>query len=394
MPENFTEQFIEKLEEHYGPWEKMTSRFGNATFGKIAKDLCISASQFSKLIYGSATDGMYVRSIRNIERLIEEQQAVVEQERLQEELELEQRRIRQLQAQRGRSQLRLIAFSLLTLAVGALLGYFLLDRRADLPVVQAQPTGHPLSPFFDQDFDAAFNSPYLKESEVQHYCPCSAYEGRWSLSEEYKLPLPGNRKPGVYYLAKSADVRMKCSKLPSAGGQRGRTLSAYEYLVNEIWVDTEQTPWSPKYFDKDNKVYTPEFEALVFEDNPQFRKVATIISFFIDQFEITPEFIYRRGEPCGRYATDVDKALVEEYEIDLKHILKNVLGDLTNTNCEATPNIFCDPNELREKESVISFDCRYTIRTENLGIGGGYPYRKGYRLEEQSYKDNLTCECE
>ncbi|MCB0683470.1 MAG: hypothetical protein KDC32_21590, partial [Saprospiraceae bacterium] len=88
MPENFTEQFIEKLEEHYGPWEKMTSRFGNATFGKIAKDLCISASQFSKLIYGSATDGMYVRSIRNIERLIEEQQAVVEQERLQEELEL------------------------------------------------------------------------------------------------------------------------------------------------------------------------------------------------------------------------------------------------------------------------------------------------------------------
>ena len=46
-----------------------------------------------------------------------------------------------------------------------------------------------------------------------------------------------------------------------------------------------------------------------------------------------------------------------------------------------------------EKQSVINFDCLYTIKTENLGIGGGYPYRKGYRLEKQNYSDNLTCGC-
>jgi len=60
----------------------------------------------------------------------------------------------------------------------------------------------------------------------------------------------------------------------------------------------------------------------------------------------------------------------------------------------ASPNAFCAPNTLEESESVISFDCLYTIQSENLGIGGGYPYRKGYCLEEQSYSDNLTCSCD
>lgn len=67
---------------------------------------------------------------------------------------------------------------------------------------------------------------------------------------------------------------------------------------------------------------------------------------------------------------------------------------MTTATCSATPNLFCDPNDLKEKESVIAFDCIYTIRAENLGIGGGYPYKKGYRLEKQAYADNLTCGCE
>lgn len=211
---------------------------------------------------------------------------------------------------------------------------------------------------------------------MQDYCPCSAYEGTWSLANEYKLPLPGNRKPGVYYLAKSADVRMKCSKSDTLYLGRGNVLLAYEYLINEIWVDTKQTPLSPKYFDKEQKIYTPEFEALAFEKDPQFRKAATIHSFFIDKFELYPDSIIRRGEPCGRFATDVDQELVETYEIDLKHILENVLGNLTQTDCEPTFNQYCDPNDLKEKESVISFDCLYTIKAENLGIGGATPIQR------------------
>ncbi|PSR12856.1 MAG: hypothetical protein DA408_12215 [Bacteroidetes bacterium] len=390
MPESFNEQFTAKLEAHYGPWEKMTSRFGNAPFGEIAKDLSISASQFTKLIYGSATEGMYIRSIRNIERLMELQQALDERDTALTKWTTAQAQAQQLQARQRSARNKIILFSLLALLTGAL-GAYTYTRNQDQLNTLSQ---HPLSLYFDQGFDADFDSPYLKESEVQDYCPCSAYEGSWSLSEEYKLPLPGNRKPGVYYLAKSADVRMKCSKSDTLNLGRGRVLIGFEYLINEVWVDTKQTPLSPTYFDKDNKTYTPEFMALTFADNPQFKRVATIHSFFIDKFEIHPDSIVRRGEPCGRFATDVDEQLVARYEIDLKHVLENVLGDLTQADCEAAPNPFCDPNDLTEKVSVINFDCLYTIKTENLGIGGGYPYRKGFRLEKQNYSDNLTCDCE
>lgn len=383
MQDSLQNQFIQKLEEQYGIWERTTSRFGNATFGKIAKDLCVSPSQFSKLISGTATEGMYTRNIHNIERLNREAEAARQRDDATEEL----------QRNRRRHSLRVLLFSVLSLLAGGLVVYVLysqVDRYAEAGQTRLQ---HPLSPYFDREFNAAYDPPYLKESEVQDYCPCSAYEGTWSLSAPYKLPLPGNKKPGVYYLGKSADVRMKCSKSDTSGTGKGNVLLAYEYLVNEIWVDTELTPLSPTYFSKENKAFTATFDSLSFEGNPQFKKVATIHSFFIDKFEIYPDSITRKGEPCGRFATDIDEELVRTYEIDLKKILQNVLGDLNKTDCAFSPNPFCDPNDLQEKESVIGFDCMYTISSENLGMGGGYPYRKGYRLEEQSYSDNLTCTC-
>lgn len=394
MSSSYKEQFIAKLEEYYGSWEKLTSHFGNANFGKIAEDLCISASQFSKLISGSATEGMYIRALKNIERLAEEKKLREERDAAVEQWAVTQREVQKIQKKDSRRPYKIFLFTLVALLGGALAAFFYTRDIYQQPVATYRIGQHPLSPYFDKGFDADFNSPYLKESEVQDFCPCSAYEGTWSLSEPYKLPLPGNRKPGVYYLAKSADVRMKCSKSDTAKVGRGNVLLAYEYLINEIWVDTQETPLSPTYFDKEKKAYTPEFMALTFEDDPQFKKVATIHSFFIDKFEIYQDSILRKGEPCGRFATDVDQQLVVEYEIDLKHILENVLGDLTQAECQATANPYCDPNDLRENESVISFDCLYTIKAENLGIGGGYPYRKGYRLEKQSYSDNLTCSCE
>ncbi|GAB5551773.1 MAG: hypothetical protein Sapg2KO_13640 [Saprospiraceae bacterium] len=391
--DSLQEQFIEKLEEQYGPWDKTTSRFGPTAFGKIAGDLCISASQFSKLIYGTATEGMYTRSIKNVERLKQSVALQNQLDQLRHSEQAIQAEIQQLQNSTRIGLIKVLGIGLGALLLGALIMYYW---------PKAEPIGfspntainqHPLTPFFEQDFDADFDSPYLRASEVQDYCPCSAYEGRWSLSEEYKLPLPGNRKPGVYYMAKSADVRMKCAK-SATGTDKGRVMNGYEYLINEIWVDTYQTPLSPLYFDKEQKAYTEEFNQLQFSKNPQFKKVATIHSFFFDKFEIFPDSIVRTGEPCGRFATDVDEQLAAQYEIDIKDILENVLGDLNKTDCQSAPNPFCDPNDLREKESVIAFDCVYTIQTENLGIGGGYPYQKGYRLEQQNYADNLTCVCE
>jgi len=262
------------------------------------------------------------------------------------------------------------------------------DANEDIMMTIGQ---HPLSPFFAQEFNANFNSPYLDLSEVQFFCPGSAYEGEWVLDKPYKLPLPGSKRPGLYYLGKSADVRMKVARYGNDSLSKGHILSGYEFLVNEIWVDTEMRTLSPTYFDQDKKQFTATFEALDFASNPQFQKVATIYSFFVDRFEISPDSITRSGEPVGRFATDVNEELVTKYEIDIKYILERVIGDLTSTACNTIVNPFSNPNDLQEGQSVISFDCIYTIGNENLGIGGGYPYQKGYRLVQQNYADNLFC---
>lgn len=392
MNQPLKEQFIAKLEERYGIWKQMTSKFGTSSFGAIAKDLSISISQFSKLISGNATEGMYTRSIDNINRLIHFEKINEEKDlALAAQRELE-KKVSVLKEKDKKSKTKTLLLLGLAFLLGSFGMYFFKTNSATIDSAPAPFFSHPLSDYFDLDFDSAFDSPYLRASEVQEYCPCSAYEGIWSLSEEYKLPIPGNKKPGVYYKAKSADVRMKCSKI-EVNSKKGNVLWAYEYLTNEIWVDTKMTPLSPKYFDKQSKSYTSAFQALTFEENPQFKKVATIHSFFVDKFEIYPDSIIRKGEPCGRFATDVDEVLASQFEIDPKHILENVLGDLNKTACQAAKNPFCDPNDLREQESVISFDCIYTIKSENLGIGGGYPYQKGYRLEKQNYSANLTCSC-
>ncbi|HKK74811.1 MAG TPA: hypothetical protein VJ953_07065 [Saprospiraceae bacterium] len=385
MVDQLHQTFIQKLEQHYGSWEKKISRFGTATYGDIAHDLCISASLFSQLIYGSATEGMYVRAIRNVERLAATAALKGKVLALPDPGKAEKQYIPKIG----------LGFLIGVLLFGVVLVLFtFLFPTSSRERVDTTQNGHPLTAFFDQPFDADFDAPYLNVSEVQSYCPASAYEGTWTLNEPYQLPLPGTKKPGLYYLAKSADIRMKSSKVDTFIAPRGHVLNGYEYLINEIWVDTKQTPLSPKYFDKENKIYTPAFRNLDFSTNPDFKIVATIHSFFIDKFILEGDQIIRLGEPSGRFASDVDEELAATYEIDLKYLLEQVIGNLTKAHCSVAQNPYCDPNRLTAGESVINFDCVYTIQSENLGLGGGYPYTKGYRLEQQSYSDNLICTCD
>lgn len=391
MEQNFQEKFIQKLEDKYGSWDKQSSNFGTTSFGQIASDLCISNSQFTKLIYGTATEGMYVRSIDNVERLLETSQLIRQQSHLMKERDRLEGELAFSKLQRSRLRKLSLVIAMGAFFLGGALFFLIFGKKE--PLKSSVSSIHPLSNYFDFEAarESAFQSPYLKESEVQEYCPGSAYEGIWSLEEPYQLPLPDN-KPGLYYLAKSADVRMKVSRHTTTHG-KGRTLTAYEYLINEIWLDTKRTPLSPKYFNNETKQYTPAFESLDFSKNPAFKKVATVQSFFISTIEIQNDSITRVGEPNGRYVSNVDQQLVRRYNIDLHHLLENVLSDLTQTECASIPNPFCDPNSLKEQESVMAFDCLYTIRSENLGMGGGYPYRKGFRLEKQIYANNLTCSC-
>jgi hypothetical protein len=393
MSPEFQKGFIDKLEEQYGPWEKSTSRFGSTSYGKVSKDLCISPSQFSKLIYGNATEGMYLRSIRNIERLIREQETRTQLLESKALLDEERAKGQKIRSGTKGSNAKIIFFSILGLLIGSFGTYEYITQTKKPAIETESSLSHPLEAYFEHEFGADFDSPFLNESEVQEYCPCSAYEGKWSLYKPFKLPLPGSRAPGLYYLAKEADMRLKCSKIDEVFIRKGNALAGYEYLISEIWIDTKQTPLIPQYFDAKTKSFTVEFDTLKFENNPQFKKVATLVAFNVNKFYIYPDSIVRHAEITGRFASEVDESLTLSYNIDIKHILENVLGNLVKTDCQSSPNPFCNPNDLKENESVISFDCVYTIQAENLGIGGGYPYTKGFLLEKQNYSDNLTCRC-
>lgn len=380
-------QFIEKLENKYGPWERATSRFGKATFGEISKDLCISPSQFSKLIYESASEASYERAIRNVQRLITTENYESEKQELLTEQKINLRQIKKLRKRLSKIQIKiLLGFLILSLILIAALGFY--HSTNSKPDFQFEK--HPLWAYFDPPVDF-HNSPYLKPNQVQDHCPASAYEGTWILDKPYKFPLP-DYKPGLYYLARRADMRVSYSEIHNLT-EKGKSLIGYEYLVSELWIDTKQESFVPTYFDKDTKTYTSTFQNLIFENEPRFKKVANIHTFLLSVFEIENQVVNRKGEPTGRFITDVDQDLVKTFELDLNYILRNVLDNFKQTNCEAARHAFCDPNMLEEGKSALSFNCIFTIDSENLGMGGGYPYTKTFRLIKQNYSDNLTCNC-
>ena len=392
MESNLHQEFIATLVNYYGGWHKVTSKFGNHSFGEISDELCVSASQFSKLISGTATEGMYIRSIRNVQQLKHYHELEATNQKLHTQIiESSHHTIKQ------KSPYSALIKNIICGILGILLGILVystiytnskpIESNEDVTLIK-----HPLASFFDQKYNSDFVSPYLYENEVQAYCPCNAYEGTWHLENEYKIPLPV-KKSGVYYVAKSSDMRLKCLRTASKE-DKGKLLIGFENMIHEIWVDRNKNAFSTEYFDTNTKQFKKEFIDLKFEESDRFSKVADIHSFFFDQVRITADSIYRQGEPCGRYVNITNQELANEYELDFKNLLKNIIGNMTFTDCNAAINPYCDPNTLKENESIISFDCRYTIKTENLGIGGAYPYSKGFKLIKQNYSDNLLCSCE
>lgn len=393
MEKGLHQGFIDKLSGKYGDWQKETSKFGTHSYGDIAAELCISTSQFSKLISGTATDGMYIRSIRNIEQLVNFENL----KQAHESLKNENQRLSgavsdQAVAKSSGWKLTLLMVAS-ALCLGAFLAHlFLKAEEGEKTSMNVPLSNHPLSVYFDKNFKADYVSPFLSVSEVQAFCPCSGYEGTWELENEYVIPMPG-KKPGIYYLAKSSDVRMRCLRqVPE--NEKGKVLIAFENMRHEVWVDKTREPFSPRYFDEGTMDYTEEFHQLNFEEDSRFEKVADVHSFFIDRFNIEKDSIFRTGEPSGRYADIVNQELANEFEIDFKNLLEGVIGNMTITKCQPAINAYCDPNDLKEGESAISFDCNFRIKTENLGFGGGYPYSKGFRLVKQNYSANLLCGCE
>jgi len=390
MRELNKEDFIENLSESYGQWDVNSARFGTNSYGDIADDLCISSSQFSKLLYGSATAGMYERTIKNINRINENKRLNTENLNLKNNLDDISHQLVEGSQQQTFNYKYLILCAVLFSILGYILSSFFNKTETAINTSEEINT-HSLSPFFEREFNSEHISPYLNINEIQTFCPGSAFEGTWELAKPYIIPIPA-KKPGLYYLAKNSDLKVKCYR-NVADEKRGKVFLGFEQMYHEIWIDTSREPLSPKYFNLESKSYTKEFVNLNFEEDPNFKKVADIHSFMFNTFELTEGMITRDAEPSGRYANNINYDLANQFEIDVQDLLENSIGNLVKTYCNSTPNNYCNPNTLIENESVFSFDCNFTIKNENLGIGGSYPYTKGFKLVKQNYSDNLLCDC-
>ena len=379
--ENEVALFISSLEKKYGPWKRSKALFGDTSYGKIASDLSISNSQFSKLLYGTGTKGMYERTFENINRLVERQA-----------IESEYKKIKKNLSKSGTNNKRkILLFSIIFFFLGVIFSYYF--KFIDSSNIKSPYKNHPLQEYFYPSSTKYFDSPFLNNSDVLDNCPCAGFEGRWSLYDTFKLPLPGSKKPGLYYQGKSADLILRCSNIFDSHINQGSALIGYEHLKSEIWIDTQEENLVPKYFNSDLKIFTNQFDELTFENDKRFLKIANLSGFNVNMFEINGDSITRRAELSGRLSLDVNDELAKKYDIDIAYITKNILGDLTKTQCETIYNPYCDPNKLSEG-SQLSYNCVYTIGEENLGLSGGYPYTKTFSLKSQVYSDYISCECE
>lgn len=368
--------FISALEDLYGEYKYDSALFGSYNYSSISSEMCYSKSHFTKLISGGASEAMYDRALQNIKRL----KKLAE---LTENLSAESSKPKSSSAWIW----KLLSLLLLCLSAGLYYAYSQSSSSESFSALNPKAS-HPLDMYFDFNDAHYYKSPYLTEEQVHEYCPCSGYEGRWQLSDEYIIPIP-YKIPGLYYVGKSADIRLKCRKTNSEN--KGQELIGFENIENEIWFDKSMTPISTDNIESKIKSINEALDQIDYESKGDLIKIANVYSCFYDEIKITRDSIYRIGEPCGRYANGINENILNEYNLDLNHIIEYIIGNMTFAQCDPISNDFSDPNTLENGISILSFPCKCYSDTENLGQGGAYSYLKDIQLVHQNYQSNLFC---
>lgn len=364
--------FIEALEDNYGSFKKDSALFGSTNYSEISKALCYSNSHFTKLMSGGATEAMYERAIENVRRLNKHKTLTHSFESSKSSFT---------------STLKFYKYGFL-LAIGICsitLVSFLTSKAESKEPIDLE--SHPLEMYFNFNNNNYYKSPYLTEEQVNTFCPASAFEGKWALDNKYIIPIP-YKIPGLYYVGKSADIRLKCKK-SSLPNDKGKELIGFENIENEIWFDKTMQPIDIDEFKtQENSLYRK------FENTKDLIKIASVYSCFFDEILISKDSIYRKGEPCGRYANTHNEEVIAEYKLDLDHIIEYIIGNMVFAQCDALENKFCDPNKLQNGISTLDFSCKCSFKTGSAGFGSSYPYIKSIKLIEQNYQSSLRCNCD
>ncbi|WKK74899.2 hypothetical protein QYS49_25055 [Marivirga salinae] len=371
--ESLHDEFIKKVEQRFGKFMNEQFRFQEASNSEVARELNYSDAQFSRLIHLSASEGEYLRAIRNIDRILNE-------------IKLEN----QIEKLKNKAQGDAIGrFSILKpilfIVVGgiiSIIGYFIIYNPSGSDQAENEvPKDYTLK----WSFESAFVSPYTKLSQLPEDCdfPCYKYQGKWELKKPYKLPF-FREQNGFHYLATEVNMYARCMTEEQSDGT---LLEGYEYQKHEIWYDKRKLPID-SFVNLDNrKKILPEYQSLDFSKDENFIKIAYVHTFFKNEFKINEDTIERSGKVIGRDIKFIPtesllKYLPSEAEIgdltnQINRIVFNRLQDFSRPiDCETTfvPNP--DFHRISEGDE-ISFNC--TLTTGRVPLN----YEKTYVLIDQ-----------
>ena len=371
---SYHKEFVEKLESVYGNYNSVKNKFESTSNSKIARDLCYSDSQFSRLINNTASEGEFKRALRNVNRLLNEKK-----------LEKERKLTEKSDSGPGSNWV----FYVLGVIIIAILGYLAFTFSQDPEEVEVSKDVS-RSQMLEWSFENKYIKPYTKLKELPADCnyPCYKYQGKWTLKNEYRIPFFRERN-GFHYVAKDAVMYARCMDESSADGT---LFEGYEYQLHEIWYDKREFPIDSFLVEGNTTRTRKAYNNANLEENENFVKIAYVHTFFRNQFSIDSTLINRKGKAIGRDIEFLDEKmlrdkvgsekLVDELKSEINSIAKNRLEDFSKPiSCEPTdvPNI--DFNYI-EEDDELSFKCQFT--TGRFLVD----YEKVFVLEDQ-YINNI-----
>ena len=367
--ENYHTSFISLLEKEYGNFNPDKNNFEATSNSKIARDLCYSDSQFSRLINNTASEGEFKRALRNVNRLLNEAKL----ERNQTTTPLKEKP----------NKLRYIFTAVFLMLVLGFLGFYLGSRN--IKEAESVKESNSRYEMLQWSFENKYIKPYVKLKELPADCnyPCYKYQGKWTLKNEYKIPFFGERN-GFHYVARDAVMYVRCM---DERDDSGTSFEGYEYQKHEIWYDKREMPIDSFLTVGQKTKVREDYNSLNLEKDPNFIKLAYVHTFFRNEFNLDSTLIYRSGKVIGRdieFLSDevlqekIDsETLIAELQNEVNSIAKNRLEDFSQpVACEPTKVPKLDFHSIDEGDE-LNFGCQFT--TGRFLVD----YNKVFVLEDQ-----------
>ena len=370
----YHEEFVSKLETIYGKFNPDNNKFESTSNSKIARDLCYSDSQFSRLINNTASEGEFKRALRNVTRLLNEKR-------------MEQGTSTSVENSSGLKKSRIIYILgfIIILLLGCLAFNFYTANDDSHESAKASRFQ-----MLEWSFENQYIKPYVKLKELPDDCnyPCYKYQGKWKLKNEYRLPFFRERN-GFHYVAKDAVMYARCMDETSSDGS---LFEGYEYQLHEIWYDKRELPIDSFLMESNKTKIREEYNSMNLEEDENFIKIALVHTFFRNTFSIDSTLINRQGKVIGRdieFLPNEDlkiglgsENLVNDVKSEINSIAKNRLEDFSKPiNCEPTQVPNTDFHYIKNGDE-LTFSCQFT--TGRFLVD----YEKTFVLEDQ-YINNI-----